>query len=178
MCAIGAAVLVATNPWDIFVVAAALAVGTVAAARQRCVGVLRLAVTGAASVAAVAAIRGRVGGRNRRRRRRSWPSYLTTADFAPAWRWSSTSASSCLPLLVLAVVLAASDAAGSPSCCSSVAGAAVGLLIHSSAAALALAAAVVLGACALRADDRPARLVWALAALAMAAVVGVRAFSP
>ena len=84
LCAVSAAVLVATNPWDIFVVAATLAVGTLAAAWRPVQGMLRLAAAGAASVLAalpyvvelLAGIGAGAGGRGL---------FLTDADFAPAW---------------------------------------------------------------------------------------------
>ena len=123
------------------------------------------------------AIRGRAGGRHRRRRRRPWP--------LPDRRRLRTGVGGGPPLRRLpAAAAGAGSGAGEasrrgwlPVLLLSVAGAAVGLLIHSSAAALALAAAVVLGACALRADDRPARLLWALASLAMAAVAACERFT-
>ncbi len=176
MCAVAAAVLVATNPWDIFVVAATLAVGTVAAARQPVRGLLRLGVAGAASVAAglpyvvelLAGIGAGAGGRGL---------FLTDGDFAPAWAVALHFGVFLLPLLVLAVALVATRRGWLPVLLLAVAGIAAGLVMHSSAAAFALAAAVVLGAIALRTDDRPARLLWALASLAMVAVAACERFT-
>jgi len=82
-----------------------------------------------------------------------------------------------VPLLVLAVALTARRRGWLLVLVLAVVGAALGLLMGSSAAALALAAAVVLGAVARRAEDRPARLLWALAALAMVAVAACERFT-
>jgi len=75
---------VATNPWDVFVLTATLAVGTLAAAKHRIRGLFRLVVAGALSAVAglpyiielLVGIGAGAGGRGL---------FLTDADFAPAW---------------------------------------------------------------------------------------------
>jgi len=176
MCAIFAAVLVATNPWDIFVLAATLAVGTVAAARRPVRGLLRLAVTGIASVAAalpyvvelLAGIGAGAGGRGL---------FLTDADFAPAWAVALHFGVFLVPLLVMAGALLVAGHRWLPALALALGGIAAGLAMHSSAAALALAAAVVLGAAARGTAERAPRLLWALAALGMVAVAACERFT-
>jgi hypothetical protein len=162
-------VLVATNPWDVFVLTAALAVGTLAAARHRGRGLFRLAVAGAASVVAglpyivelVVGIGAGAGGRGL---------FLTDADFAPAWAVLGHFGQFLVPLLGLAFVLHVSGRAWLMALPLAALAAALGYLMNSSAAALGLASAVVLGVVALRSGSRVPRLMWALAALGMLAV--------
>lgn len=175
-CAIGAGVLVATNPWDVFVLAAALGFGTLVAARRRWCGLLRLAATGMLSVVAalpyvvelVQGIGAGAGGRGL---------FLTDADFAPAWAVLVHFGVFLIPLLVLALATLASRRRWLVVVPLAAAGAALGLAIGSSAAALALAGAVVLGAVALWSPAPTLRLAWSLAALATVAVAACERFT-
>jgi len=176
LCGVSAAVLVATNPWDVFVLTAALAVGTLAAARHRGRGLFRLAVAGAASVVAglpyivelVVGIGAGAGGRGL---------FLTDADFAPAWAVLGHFGQFLVPLLGLAFVLHVSGRAWLMALPLAALAAALGYLMNSSAAALGLASAVVLGVVALRSGSRVPRLMWALAALGMLAVAACERFT-
>ena len=176
LCGLCAAVLVATNPWDVFVLVAALGVGTLVAAPRPVASLLRLTVAAAASVAAglpfiielVAGIGAGAGGTL---------FLLNQADFASADSVIKHLGQFLVPLLVLGLVslwrgwtwlYVLPLAAGVTI---------VGLAIGSSAAALGLAAAVLFTALAIRTSDRLTRLMWALAALAMVAVAACEPFT-
>ncbi len=173
---IGAAVLAATNPWDIFMLASALAVGTVMAAGRPIRGVLRLVAAGCASVIAglpyivelLAGIGAGAGGRGL---------FLTTADFAPAWAVLVHFGQFLVPLIALAVALLLSSRAWIVALPVAAAGVGLGMIIGSSAAALALASAAVMAMAALKAAGRAPRLMWSLAALAMVAVAACERFT-
>jgi YYY domain-containing protein len=169
MCGVAAAVLVATNPWDVFVLTGALGLGTLVAAARPGAGLLRLVVAAGVSVLAslpfllelAAGIGAGAGGRL---------FHLTDADFAPAWAVVVHFGPFLVPLAVLALVqvgrtrswlFAVPVAAGV---------ALLGLSFGSSAAALALAATVLFGTVAARSVEPVPRVMWTLAALGMAAV--------
>ena len=102
LCGIGTAVLVATNPWELFVLTATLGLGTLVAARRPFAGIGRLAAAAAFSVAAAApfavelveGIGAGAGGRGL---------FLTDADFAPAWAVVRHFGLFLLPLTALAL---------------------------------------------------------------------------
>jgi YYY domain-containing protein len=169
MCGIAAAVLVATNPWDVFVLTGALGLGTLVAAARPGAGLLRLVVAALVSVLAslpflwelAAGIGAGAGGRL---------FHLTDADFAPAWAVVVHFGPFLVPLAVLALVLVGRTrywlfvvpvAAGA---------ALLGLSFGSSAAALALAATALFGTVAARSSDPVTRVMWTLTTLGMAAV--------
>jgi YYY domain-containing protein len=176
LCGICTAVLIATNPWDLFVLTVALGLGTLVAAERPLTGLLRLAVAAAASLAAglpfivelAAGIGAGAGGRL---------FHLTDADFAPAWAVVLHFGQFLLPLAALAAVLVVASRVWI-FVVPLVAGAVVlGLSIGSSSAALGLAGAILFAGVVAGARDRVHRLVWAVAALGMAAVAACERFT-
>ncbi len=171
-----AAVLAATNPWDIFVLASALAVGTVVAAKRPVRGLVRLLAAGAASLMAglpyivelIAGIGAGAGGRGL---------FLTTADFAPAWAVLVHFGQFLVPLIVLALAVLLSTRAWMVALPVAAAGVGLGFMVGSSAAALALASATVMAMAAVKASGRVPRLMWSLAGLAMVAVAACERFT-
>jgi YYY domain-containing protein len=176
LCGLGAAVLAATNPWDVFVLTAALAVGAVMATARRIRGLLRLAAAGVASLVAglpyivelVAGIGAGAGGRGL---------FLTDADFAPAWAVMLHFGPLLAPLLVLAAALLLASRWWITALPLAAVGVALGLWMSSSAAALGLAAGTTLLLAALRSRSRTPRLLWSMAALAMFAVAACERFT-
>jgi YYY domain-containing protein len=169
LCGVATAVLVATNPWDVFILTAALGLGTVVAAARPAAGLQRLVLAALASVLAclpfllelAAGIGAGAGGRL---------FHLTDADFAPAWAVVVHFGPFLVPLTVLALVLVGSRRSWLIAVPVAVAAALVGLSFGSSAAALALATTVLFGVVAVRTAEPVARVMWILAALGMAAV--------
>jgi YYY domain-containing protein len=174
LCGLGAAVVAATNPWDLFLLTATLAVGVVVAARRPLVGLGRLAAAGALSLAAsfpfvvelVAGINAGAGGRGL---------FLTDADFAPAWAVLRHFGLFLAPLAALAFATLgrrwwlALPAAGL--------GVLGGLTFNSTAAALGLAAAAVFGIVAFSRRHRFERFAWALATLGSLAIAACERFT-
>ncbi len=174
VCGIGAAVVVATNPWDLFLLTATLAVAVVAAARRPFAGFGRLAAAGVLSLVAsapfivelVAGINAGAGGRGL---------FLTVADFAPAWAVLRHFGLFLAPLVVLAfATLGRRWWLVLPTAGLGVLG---GLWIGSSAAALALAAAAVFATVAVRTRARLERFGWALATLGLLAIAAAERFT-
>ncbi len=176
MCGVCSAVLVATNPWDVFVLVAVLGVGTLVAAASPLAGLLRLATAAGAGVIVglpfllelVAGIGAGAGGRLL---------HLTREEFAPAWAVVVHFGPFLLPLAVLAFVLLWTRSVWLLAVPVAVAAALVGLSFGSSAAALALALTVVFAAVALRTTQRLPRLMWSLCALGMVAVAACERFT-
>ncbi len=174
VCGIGAAVVVATNPWDLFLLTAVLFVGTVAAARKPIAGLGRLAAAGTLSLAAalpfvyelVAGINAGAGGRGL---------FVTHADFAPAWAVLRHFGLFMVPMAVLGMALLGRrwwivlPTAGL--------GVWGGLAFGSSAAALALAVAAVFATVAISRRFRLDRMAWALAALGCLAIAACERFT-
>ena len=174
LCGLAAACLVATNPWDLFVLTGALGLGCLAAARRPVRGLGRLAAAAALSLVAAAPfvvelVDGLVAGAGGR------GLFLTTADFAPAWAVLRHFGLFLAPLAVLAAVRvgrrwwAALAAAGL--------GVAAGLAFGSSAAALGLAAAALFAAAAILSPHRFDRLGWSMAVLGTLAVAACERFT-
>jgi YYY domain-containing protein len=174
LCGLGAAVVVATNPWDLFILSSTLAVGVAASVGRPFRAIARLWVAAAVSVFAaapfivelVAGISAGAGDRGL---------FLTEENFAPAWAILRHFGLFLIPLAALAVVtlgkrifIALAAAA---------IGVIAGLAFGSSAAALALASTAVFGAVAVRTHDRLDRLGWALAALGTLAVAACERFT-
>jgi len=176
LCGVSAAVLVATNPWDVFVLAAALGVGTISASGRPVSGLLRLAVAGGISVAAalpfvfelVAGIGAAAGGRL---------FHLTHADFAPAWAVLRHFGQFLIPLVLAAVLTMGRGWIWVAVVPAAMLGVLAGVLNGSSAAALALALAAVLVGAAVRSKDRLVRMMWSLSALGMVAVAACERFT-
>ena len=174
VCGIAAAVVVATNPWDLFLLTATLFVGALAAARRPLRGLGRLAVAGILSLVAalpfvfelVAGINAGAGGRGL---------FVTHADFAPAWAVLRHLGLFMVPFAVLAIALLGRrwwlvlPTAGL--------GIWGGLSFGSSAAALALATAAVFTTVAVSRRYRLDRFAWALAALGCLAIAACERFT-
>ncbi len=166
-CGVTVGVLATTNPWDILVVTAALAVGVVTAASRKLQAIARLALAAAVSVVAAAPWivelvdgfdRG-IGGRGL---------FLTGADFAPWWAVLRHFGVFLIPLAALA---AASLRRGASVAVPLAAlGVVAGMLFGSGAAAVALGLLGLFVSMAALSDGRTARLAWALAALGVTLV--------
>jgi YYY domain-containing protein len=174
LCGIGAAAVVATNPWDLFILTTTLGVGVVAAARRPMRGLIRLSAAGAISVLAaapfivelVAGISAGAGERGL---------FLTDADFAPAWAILQHFGLFLIPLVILSLmILGRRFWIVLPT---AAIGVIAGLMFKSSAAALALAATAVFATVAIRSRDRLNRLGWSMAALGMLAVAVCERFT-
>jgi YYY domain-containing protein len=167
LCGISAAVVVATNPWDLFILTMSLGVGVLTAARRPVQGMSRLAAAATVSILAaapfivelVAGISAGAGERGL---------FLTAQEFAPAWAVLRHFGLFLIPLTALALcVLGRRIWLVLPTAAIAVI---AGLGFNSSAAALALAATAVFATVAIRARDRLDRLGWSMAALATLAV--------
>ncbi len=173
-CGIGTAVLVATNPWDLFIFTATLGVGVVAAGRRPLRGAGRLAAAAGVSIIAaapfivelIAGINAGAGSRG---------IFLTGADFAPAWAVARHFGLFLIPLGIFAV------ATMGRRCWILLPGAGIGIVaglsFDSTAAALGLAAATGFAALTLVTKDRLLRLGWALAALGCVAIAACERFT-
>jgi YYY domain-containing protein len=174
LCGIGAAVVVATNPWDLFILTMSLGVGVVVAARRPLGGLLRLAAAAAVSMLAAAPfivelMAGISAGAGER------GLFLTAQDFAPAWAILRHFGLFLIPLAILALhVLGRRLWIVLPT---AAVGVIAGLGFKSSAAALALAATAVFATVAVRTRDRLDRLGWSMAALATLAVAACERFT-
>ncbi len=174
LCGVGAAVVAATNPWDLFILTTTLGVGVVVAARHPLRGLIRLSAAAAVSVLAaapfvvelVAGISAGAGERGL---------FLTDADFAPAWAILRHFGLFLIPLTILAmVILGRRFWTVLPT---AAIGVIAGLLFKSSAAALALAAAAVFATVAIRTRNRLDRLGWSMATLGTLAVAACERFT-
>jgi YYY domain-containing protein len=177
MTGICVAVLVATNPWDIFILSGALGVGVLMAARRPLTGMARLVVAAAVSLVAagpfivelVAGLSAGAGSRGL---------FLTAQDFAPWWAVLRHFGLFLIPLAVLAVMVAAGlGLRGLAVVPFAGLGMVVGLSFGSTAAALSMAAAGVFAIPALLDRDRWARLAWSLAGLGALAVAACERFT-
>jgi YYY domain-containing protein len=174
LCGIGAAVVVATNPWDLFILTSTLGLGVMVAARHRLRGLIRLGLAAAVSVLAAAPfivelMAGFTAGAGDR------GLFLTAQDFAPAWAILRHFGLFMIPLAALALVMLGRrfwiilpTAA---------IGVIAGLSFTSSAAALSLAACAIFITVAARSKDRINRLGWSMAALGMLAVAACERFT-
>ncbi len=171
---IAAGVVAATNPWDLILLACALGVGTLAAARRPGRGVARLVVAAVISMIAAAPFLADLvlwmehgaaeGG-----------FFLTRQGFAPAWAIVRHLGVFLIPLVAGALVTGGRWlAAGIPL---AAAGVAAGLGFGSPAAAVGLGTAALLAAAACAEGDRTGKLAWTLAAVAMLAVAGAERFT-
>ena len=174
LCGICTAALVATNPWDLFILTSALGVGVVAAARRPMIGLTRLAAAAVVSLFAsapfvvelLAGISAGAGDRGL---------FVTGADFAPAWAILRHFGLFLIPLAALAL---ATLGRRSWIVLPTVAiGVVAGLSFGSSAAALALAATAIFATVAARTGDRLTRLAWSLAATGSLAVASAERFT-
>ncbi len=174
LCGISTAVLVATNPWDLFILTTTLGVGVAAAARRPLIGLARLATAAVVSLLAsapfvVELLAGFSAGTGNR------GLFLTHADFAPAWAILRHFGLFLIPLGVLAL---ATLGRRSWIVLPTVAvGVLAGLSFGSSAAALALAGTAIFATVAARTGDRLTRLAWALAAMGTLAVASAERFT-
>jgi len=175
VCAVSAAVLVATNPWDVFVLAGALGLAALVVLRRPVAGLGRLAFAGVLSVLAclpfvLELLRGLRAGAGGGRML-----FLTAADFAPAWAVVQHFGVFLVPLVVVAAAslgrrwLTAAPLA--------VVGALLGLSFGSSAAALGLALVPVFAMAIGKRREPAVRLAWSMAALGMAAVAACERFT-
>ena len=174
VCGVGAAVVVATNPWDLFLLTATLAAGVAAAARRPVASLGRLAAAGTFSLVAsvpfvvelVAGINAGAGGRGL---------FLTAADFAPAWAVLRHFGLFLAPLAVLAIAtLGRRWWLVLPTAGLGILG---GLSFGSTSAALALAAAAVFATVGLSNRPRLERFGWALATLGALAIATCERFT-
>ncbi len=174
MCGIGTAVLVATNPWDIFILTAALGTGVFVAARRPLAAIFRLCAAAVISLVAAAPFiieltAGISAGAGQR------GLFLTEADFAPAWAVARHFGLFLIPLGVLALAKLgrrswlALPTAGI--------GIFAGLSFGSTAAALGLATAALFATVAVSSRSRLARFGWSMATLGMAAVAVCERFT-
>jgi YYY domain-containing protein len=174
LCGIGAAVVVATNPWDLFILTSTLGFGVMVAARYRLRGLIRLAVAGAVSVLAAAPfivelMAGLTAGAGER------GLFLTAQEFAPAWAILRHFGLFMIPLTALAlVVLGRRFWIVLPT---TAIGVIAGLSFRSGAAALSLAVCAIFLTIAARAKDRLDRLGWSMAALGMLGVAACERFT-
>lgn len=175
MCALGAAVLIATNPWDVFVLAGALGIGTVAAGRRPFAGLGRLALAGSLSVVAglpfvfelVEGVGAGAGG--------SRMLFLTAADFAPAWAVLRHFGVFLLPLgAAVGLRLGREWRLAAPL---AAVGVILGLGIHSGAAAFGLAVAALFLVAVGCSRDPLERLAWAVAGFGMLLVAACERFT-
>jgi YYY domain-containing protein len=174
LCGIGAAVVVATNPWDLFILSSTLGFGVVVAARHRLRGLMRLSAAAAVSVLAAAPfivelVAGFSAGAGER------GLFLTAQEFAPAWAILRHFGLFLIPLAALAlVILGRRFWIVLPTVAI---GIIAGLSFKSSAAALTLAAAAIFATVAARSKARLDRLGWSMAALGMLAVAASERFT-
>ena len=171
------AVLVATNPWDIFILSGTLGVGVLMAARRPLNGMARLVAAAAVSlVAAGPFVIELVGGLSAGAGSRGL--FLTAQDFAPWWAVLRHFGLFLIPLAVLAAIVVADfGRRGLAAVPFAGLGAVVGLSFGSTAAAVSLAAAGVFSIPALLDRDRWARLAWSLAGLGAVAVAACERFT-
>ena len=177
MTGIGVAVLVATNPWDIFILSGTFGVGVVMAARRPAVGISRLIVAAAVSVIAAspfiveltAGLSAGAGSRGL---------FLTMQDFAPWWAVVRHFGVFLIPLTLLAlIVVAGLGRRGLAVLPFAGIGVLAGLSFGSQAAALALAVAFVFAVPAIMDRDRWVRLAWSFAAFGALAVAACERFT-
>jgi len=173
-CGICAAVLAATNPWDLFILTAALGAGALVAARRRLAGTGRLFVAASISLLAAAPfvvemIAGLSAGTVNR------GLFLTRADFAPAWAVLKHFGLFLIPLATFAfATLGRRSWMVLPS---AGAGVVAGISFGSSTAAMALAAGAVFATAAVATTDRLMRLGWTLATIGLMAVAACERFT-
>jgi YYY domain-containing protein len=174
LCGIGAAVVVATNPWDLFILSSTLGFGVMVAARYRLRGLMRLCVAGVISVLAAAPfIVELMAGFNAGAGERGL--FLTAQEFAPAWAILRHFGLFMVPLAALALVMLGRRFwIVLPTVAI---GIIAGLSFKSSAAALGLAACAIFVTVAARSKNRLDRLGWSMAALGMLAVAACERFT-
>jgi YYY domain-containing protein len=174
LCGVSAAVVVATNPWDLFILTTTLGVGVAVASRHPLRGLIRLGAAGAVSVLAAAPFivelaAGISAGAGER------GLFLTDADFAPAWAILRHFGLFLIPLAILAMaILGRRFWIVLPT---AAIGVIAGLSFKSSAAAFALAVTAVFATIAFRSKDRLDRLGWSMAALGTLAVAACERFT-
>jgi YYY domain-containing protein len=174
LCGICAAVLAATNPWDLFILTAALGTGVLVTARRRLAGVGRLTVAAAISLLAAAPfvaemVAGFSTGTDGR-----WL-FVTDADFAPAWAVIKHFGLFLIPLAALALaILGRRSWMALPS---AGIGIIAGYSFGSSTAAMALAAGALFATAAVATADRFLRLAWTLATVGVVAVAACERFT-
>jgi YYY domain-containing protein len=174
MCGLGAAVVVATNPWDLFILTSTLAIGVAVSVARPLRAITRLCVAAAVSMVAaapfivelVAGISAGAGERGL---------FLTDENFAPAWAILDHFGLFLVPLAALAVVTLGKRIF--IALVAAAIGVTAGLAFGSSAAALALAATAVFATVAMRTQNRLERLSWSLAALGTLAVAACERFT-
>ncbi len=174
ICGIATAALVATNPWDIFILTAALGTGVLVAARRPVASILRLAAAAAVSLLAAAPFLVELtAGINAGAGQRGL--FLTEADFAPAWAVVRHFGLFLIPLgaLALATLGRRSWIVIPPAGI----GIVLGLSFGSTAAALGLGAAAVFATPAVFSRDRLARFGWTMATLGVVAVAACERFT-
>jgi len=174
LCGVGAAAVVATNPWDLFILTTTLGCGVVVGARRPLRSLVRLSAAAAVSVLAAAPfIVELVAGISAGAAERGI--FLTDADFAPAWAILCHFGLFLIPLAVLAVVILGRRFwIVLPT---TAIGVIAGLSFKSSAAAFALAATAVFATVAFRSRNRLDRLGWSMAALGTLAVAACERFT-
>jgi YYY domain-containing protein len=174
LCGIGAAVVVATNPWDLFILTSTLGIGVIVAARFRVRGLLRLSVAAAVSVIAAAPfIVELMAGINAGAGERGL--FLTAQEFAPAWAILRHFGLFLIPLGALALaILGRRSWIIVPT---AAIGIVAGLSFRSGAAALSLATCAIFSTVAARSKNRLDRLGWSMAALGMLAVAATERFT-
>ncbi len=175
LCGLCVAALVATNPWDLFILTATLGLGTIAVSPRPEIGLGRLTAAAAVSLVAAAPFivelvvgisAGAGGGRGL---------FFTDADFAPWWVLFRHFGLFLVPLVALALVsLGQRVWIVIPV---AVTGIAVGLSFGSGAAAAALAVTALLFIAAVSSPDRLIRLGWSLAALGTMAIAFCERFT-
>jgi len=174
LCGIGAAIVVATNPWDLFILTATLGFGVMVAARHRFRSLMRLGVAAIVSLLAAAPfivelVAGFTAGAGER------GLFLTGQEFAPAWAILRHFGLFMIPLTALAlVILGRRFWIVLPT---AAIGVIAGLSFKSSAAALGLAACALFLTVAARSKNRLDRLAWSMAALGMLGVAACERFT-
>ncbi len=173
-CGVTAAVLVATNPWDLFIFTGALGLGCLFAARHPLVGLGRLVMAALISLLAAApfiaelmgGLEAGAGGPGL---------FLSDGDFAPAWAILRH-----FGLFLIPTAAAAFMKLGRRSWLvlpTGGLGVVAGLALGSPAAALALAFAALFGTVALSSRARLQRLAWSMALLGVLAIAACERFT-
>jgi len=174
ICGICAAILAATNPWDLFILTAALGAGALVTARRRVAGIGRLTAAAAISLLAAAPFVAELASGVTTGNGNRWL-FLTDADFAPAWAVIRHFGLFLIPLTALALatlgrrVWMVLPSAGI--------GIFAGYSFGSSTAAMALATGALFATAAVAATDRLVRLAWTLATVASLAVAACERFT-